>query len=85
MFRKVPVLHGGIGLDGISDGLVDGSAEIDGDSDGHVIPNWIEVSFDMKSPPSLIRTESKNNLYAPFPLNQSQQIPSSDESVIVKR
>ena len=47
----VPIGHGSF------DGRDDGREEIDGDGEGHV-PKGMVVSSAVKSPPSLIRTES---------------------------
>ena len=51
---NVPIGHNS--FDGRDDD--DGKEEIDGDGEGHVSPNGIDVSSAVKSPPSLIRTES---------------------------
>ena len=49
---NVPIGHNSF------DGRDDGREEIDGDGEGHVSPNGTDVSSAVKSPPSLIRTES---------------------------
>ena len=49
---NVPIGHNSF------DGRDDGREEIDGDGEGHVSPKGMVVSSAVKSPPSLIRTES---------------------------
>ena len=49
---NVPIGHSSF------DGRDDGREEIDGDGEGHVSPKGMVVSSAVKSPPSLIRTES---------------------------